>query len=226
MASRPSFNLVAYPFTFPPEDLWDSCSPIPTPKTGAIKLANFWKSPDCKVISHYCFIFLIFWLHVRVPISSWIFSQVFYSFFSFPSFFCWFPEFLAYLRHSSPAHFRLETDSLALIMVLFIRLKPWVLVIHFINFHFAIYVFKVFFITTRSQLLLFRSYLSYSNSKFQRKAFLIGSVLIFVPDCRSLESVSGWPLIMLGEAHWLKPPTLARLSSNHSHEMFYNRRSW
>ena len=43
-----------------------------------------------------------------------------------------------------------------------------------------------------------------------------------------------WPLLsfsdllayLLGEAHWLKPPTLARSFSNHSHELFYDRRSW
>ena len=29
---------------------------------------------------------------------------------------------------------------------------------------------------------------------------------------------------MLGEAHWLKPPTLARHHSNHLHELFYDRR--
>ena len=33
-------------------------------------------------------------------------------------------------------------------------------------------------------------------------------------------------LILLGEAHWLKPPTLARHHSNHLHELFYDRRSW
>ena len=33
-------------------------------------------------------------------------------------------------------------------------------------------------------------------------------------------------MIMLGEAHWLKPPTLARHHSNHRHELFYNRQSW
>ena len=31
---------------------------------------------------------------------------------------------------------------------------------------------------------------------------------------------------LLGEAHWLKPPTLARHHSNHLHELFYDRRSW
>ena len=29
-----------------------------------------------------------------------------------------------------------------------------------------------------------------------------------------------------GGAHWLKPPTLGRPFSNHSHELFYDRRSW
>ena len=33
-------------------------------------------------------------------------------------------------------------------------------------------------------------------------------------------------VLLLGEAHWLKPPTLARHHSNHLHELFYNRRSW
>ena len=33
-------------------------------------------------------------------------------------------------------------------------------------------------------------------------------------------------VILLGEAHWLKLPTLARHHSNHVHELFYNRRSW
>ena len=31
---------------------------------------------------------------------------------------------------------------------------------------------------------------------------------------------------LLGKAHWLKPPTLARHHSNHLHELFYDRRSW
>ena len=31
---------------------------------------------------------------------------------------------------------------------------------------------------------------------------------------------------LLGEAHWLKLPTLARHHSNHLHELFYDRRSW
>ena len=33
-------------------------------------------------------------------------------------------------------------------------------------------------------------------------------------------------LQLLGEAHWLKPPTLARHHSNHLHALFYDRRSW
>ena len=33
-------------------------------------------------------------------------------------------------------------------------------------------------------------------------------------------------VIMLGGAHWLKPPTLARHHNNHLHELSYNRRSW
>ena len=32
--------------------------------------------------------------------------------------------------------------------------------------------------------------------------------------------------LLLGEAHRLKPPTLARRHSSHSPELFYNRRSW
>ena len=32
--------------------------------------------------------------------------------------------------------------------------------------------------------------------------------------------------ILLGEAHSLKPPTLARHPSNYLHELFYDRRSW
>ena len=32
--------------------------------------------------------------------------------------------------------------------------------------------------------------------------------------------------LLLGEAHWLKLPTLARHHSNHLHELLYNRRSW
>lgn len=32
--------------------------------------------------------------------------------------------------------------------------------------------------------------------------------------------------ITLGETHWLRPPILARLDSNHLHELFYDRRSW
>ena len=31
---------------------------------------------------------------------------------------------------------------------------------------------------------------------------------------------------VLGEAHWLKLPTLARHHSKHLHELFYDRRSW
>ena len=31
---------------------------------------------------------------------------------------------------------------------------------------------------------------------------------------------------VLGEAHWLKPPTLARHHSNYLHELFYDRKSW
>ena len=31
---------------------------------------------------------------------------------------------------------------------------------------------------------------------------------------------------LLGEAHWLKPPTLARHHSNHLHELFYDKRFW
>ena len=31
---------------------------------------------------------------------------------------------------------------------------------------------------------------------------------------------------VLGEAHWLKPPTLARHNSNHLQELLYDRRSW
>ena len=31
---------------------------------------------------------------------------------------------------------------------------------------------------------------------------------------------------LLGEAYWLKPPTLARRYSNHLHELFNDRRSW
>ena len=31
---------------------------------------------------------------------------------------------------------------------------------------------------------------------------------------------------LLREAHWLKPPTLARHHSNYLHELFYDRRSW
>ena len=33
-------------------------------------------------------------------------------------------------------------------------------------------------------------------------------------------------VLLLGEAHWLKPTTLARHHSNHLHELFYDRRSW
>ena len=31
---------------------------------------------------------------------------------------------------------------------------------------------------------------------------------------------------LLGQAHGLKPPTLARRHSNYLHELFYDRRSW
>ena len=30
-------------------------------------------------------------------------------------------------------------------------------------------------------------------------------------------------ILLLGEAHWLKPPTLARHHSNHLHELFYDK---
>ena len=40
-------------------------------------------------------------------------------------------------------------------------------------------------------------------------------ILIQIPD-----------LVLLGEAHWLKPPTLARHHGNHLHELFYDRRFW
>ena len=33
-------------------------------------------------------------------------------------------------------------------------------------------------------------------------------------------------LVLLGEARWLKPPTLAGHQSNYLHELFYDRRSW
>jgi len=39
----------------------------------------------------------------------------------------------------------------------------------------------------------------------------------------SMKSLSGE---LLGEAHCLKPPTLARHHSNHLHELFYDSRSW
>ena len=32
--------------------------------------------------------------------------------------------------------------------------------------------------------------------------------------------------LLLGKAHWLKLPTLARHHSNHLHELLYDRRSW
>ena len=35
-----------------------------------------------------------------------------------------------------------------------------------------------------------------------------------------------YSLEVLGEAHRMKPPTLARHHSNHLHELFYDRRSW
>ena len=38
-----------------------------------------------------------------------------------------------------------------------------------------------------------------------------------------VQSLSGE---LLGEAHWLKPPTLSRNHSIHLHELFYNKRSW
>ena len=43
---------------------------------------------------------------------------------------------------------------------------------------------------------------------------------------RSILSIKSLKRELLGEAHWLKPPTLARPFSNHSHELFYDRRSW
>ena len=48
---------------------------------------------------------------------------------------------------------------------------------------------------------------------------------------KSLEGCSSWGhkeldmARLLGEAHGLKPPTLARHHSNHLHELFYDRRS-
>ena len=35
-----------------------------------------------------------------------------------------------------------------------------------------------------------------------------------------------YSVALLGEAQWLKPPTLARHHSNHLYELFYDRRSW
>ena len=44
--------------------------------------------------------------------------------------------------------------------------------------------------------------------------------------CFSQGSLFVPAVLLLGEAHWLKPPTLARHHSNHLHELFYDRRSW
>ena len=38
--------------------------------------------------------------------------------------------------------------------------------------------------------------------------------------------VNGTELSLLGGAHWLKRPTLARHHSNYLHKLFYDRRSW
>ena len=47
-----------------------------------------------------------------------------------------------------------------------------------------------------------------------------------LPQSAFLENLLLCPLLVLGEAHWLKLPTLARHHSNHLHELFYDRRSW
>ena len=43
---------------------------------------------------------------------------------------------------------------------------------------------------------------------------------------QSIGASASASVLLLGEAHWLKPPTLARHHSNHLHELFYDRRSW
>ena len=59
-----------------------------------------------------------------------------------------------------------------------------------------------------------------------RSRFLIQSISLRVLVLsHSVVSDSLWLHELLGEAHWLKPPTLARHHSNHLHELFYNRRS-
>ena len=46
-------------------------------------------------------------------------------------------------------------------------------------------------------------------------------------DCTAEDTEkAGRILELLGEAHWLKPPTLVRHHSNLLHELFYDRRSW
>ena len=35
-----------------------------------------------------------------------------------------------------------------------------------------------------------------------------------------------YSVVMLGEAHWLKTPAVARHHINYLHELFYDRRSW
>ena len=59
-----------------------------------------------------------------------------------------------------------------------------------------------------------------------------------VPPNKSLSTFRLWVIFklttpsrlghmnLLGEAHWLKLPTLVRHHSNHFHELFYDRRSW
>ena len=52
----------------------------------------------------------------------------------------------------------------------------------------------------------------------------LGSKITADGDCS--HEIKRRMLLVLGEAHWLKPPTLARHHSNHLHELFYDRRSW
>ena len=72
-----------------------------------------------------------------------------------------------------------------------------------------------------------RSFL-YSSSVYSYHLFLISSASVrSVPFLSFIVPIFAWNVpLVLGEAHWLKPPILARHHSNHLHELFYDRRPW
>ena len=70
--------------------------------------------------------------------------------------------------------------------------------------------------------LLIITHFRISLSSFKNKYF--GNLIVIPLNLSRFRN--GVVMIVLGEAHWLKPPTLARPFSSHSHELFYDRRSW